>query len=171
MVGPPKRLEDLSKVEGAVRITCRSCRAVRTIGLDEMIRSRSAAKLSTDWQAVQRGSCCPVCESRDVRVEGVPFGNRHPEILARRAEARRLHLALQVLHDAAPRGAYMPAPAIQLALRVLHPFVGDQELLKTYWDQVMGPQKDSPWGGGQLAFRWLVTRLIDRGHTVAAEFQ
>ncbi|OWK32279.1 hypothetical protein SPMU_06010 [Sphingomonas mucosissima] len=65
----------------------------------------------------------------------------------------------------------MPVPAVQLALRVLHPFVGDQELLRTYWDQVMGAQKDSPCGGGQLAFRWLVTRLIDRGFPVAAEFQ
>lgn len=171
MVGPPKRLEDLSKVDGAVRITCRACRAVRTVSLEEVIRTRHAAKLSTEWHAVRQGSSCPVCESRDVRVDGVPFGDRHPEILARRAEARRLHLALQVLHDAAPRGAYMPVPAIQLALRVLHPFVGDQELLKTYWDQVMGDQKNSPWSGGQLAFRWLVVRLLDRGFPVAREFQ
>jgi hypothetical protein len=170
MVGPPKRLEDLHKVDGAVRITCRSCRAVRTIGLPEVITARQAAKLSTDWEAVRHGSSCPECESRDVRVDGVPFGDRNPEVLARRAAIRRLHLALQVLNDGAPRTSTMPLPAIQLALRVLYPYLGDRELLLTYWQQITG-DKDRLWGGAHQALRWIVTRLIDRGWPVAAEFR
>ena len=170
MVGPPKRLEDLSKVDGAVRITCRKCKAVRTIGLAEVIRARHAAKLSTDWHAVQRGSSCPECESRDVRVDGVPFGDRNPEVLARRAAIRRLHLALQVLKEGAPRTSTMPMPAIQLALRVLYPYLGDRELLLTYWDQNTG-DRERPWSGAHQALRWIITRLIDRGWPVAPEFR
>lgn len=166
MVGPPKRLEDLQKVEAAVRVTCRSCKAVTLLDLTELIRTRSGRRLSTDWRAVQQDQPCPVCRSRAVRVEGVPFGENNPELRAKRAEARRLHLALEVLKEAALRDSAMPAAAIRLALRVVHPFVGDQQLLTTYWQQVMSEERHRPFGGGQVALRWIVSRLVDRGWSI-----
>ena len=64
----------------------------------------------------------------------------------------------------------MPTLAIQLALRVLHPYVADQALLVTYWEQVSA-EKDQPWGGGDQALRWIVTRLVERRWSVWAEFR
>jgi hypothetical protein len=171
MVGPPKRLEDLQKVDGAIRITCRSCKAVTMLDLAELIRARSARRASSDWRTVQQDQPCPVCRSRAVRVDGVPFGENNPELRARRADARRLQLALEVLKEAAPRDSVMPAAAIRLALRVIHPFVGDQQLLTTYWQQVMSEGKDGPFRGGEVALRWIVSRLVDRGWPVPLDRQ
>lgn len=170
MVGPPKWLEDLRKVEGAVRVTCRACAAVHALDREELSRARMAQGLSNDWGVVRRELVCPGCGSADVRVDGVPFGADDPALRARRAAVRRLHLALVVLDQAAPRDSTMPLPAVQLALRVLHPYLGDRELLLTYWQQVSG-ERDHPWSGGHQALRWIVTRLVDRGWPVAAQFR
>lgn len=171
MVGPPKRLEDLRKVEGAVRVTCRSCATVSLLELEQLIRARFADRQTTDWRAVQHGLPCPNCSSSDVRVEGVPFGDRNPELRARRAEVRRLALALQVLKEAAPRTSTMPTAAVQLALRVLHPYLGDRELLMTYWSQISAENRQHPWGSAHQALRWITVRLVDRGWPVPDEFR
>lgn len=171
MVGPPKRLEDLREVNGAIRVTCRACMAVRMLDLEELIRARSTARQSTDWRAVREGTPCPNCGSADVRIDGVPFGENMGELRARRSATVRLDLALRVLNEGAGRQSAMPLIAVRLALRVLHPFVGDRDLLVTYWQQITGDQKDRPWGGGHQAFRWIVTRLVDRGWPVPIEFR
>ena len=170
MVGPPKTLQDLRKVEGAVRVTCRACKAVQTLDREELIANRTAFRQSLDWRVVQATLPCSRCLSGDVRVEVDAFGENLPEVRARRAQIRRLNLALQILAEAARRDGVMPIVAVQLALRVLHPYVGDRDLLVTYWTQVTS-DTDRPWGGAHQALRWIVTRLLDRKWPVWAEFR
>lgn len=170
MVGPPKTLYDLRKVEAAVRITCRSCQKVTTLDREELIQLRAAHRSSLDWRLTQvdlQGWCCV---GGSARVDAVPFAEGNPEMRARRAATRRMNIALQVLAEGAKRDSAMPTLAIQLALRVLHPYVADQALLVTYWEQVSA-EKDQPWGGGDQALRWIVTRLVERRWSVWAEFR
>jgi hypothetical protein len=58
MVGPPKTLQDLRRVEGAVRVTCRACKAVKQHDLEELIIDRRSRRISKEWEAVRHGTAC-----------------------------------------------------------------------------------------------------------------
>lgn len=173
MVGPPKTLYDLRKVEASVRVTCRACGAVKTHDLEELIHSRSFHRESMDWVAVQHDLICSKCDApRDVDVAGVPFGANDRELRAQRAQTLLMNLALKVLDEAARRAKTedVCTPAVRLALRVLRPFLADRELLVTYWTEISG-EKNVAFNHGAQALRWIVFELVKRGHSVWAEFR
>lgn len=172
MVGPPKTLQHLRKVEASVRITCRSCRKATTLDREALITTRQFQRRSMEWPAVQHDENCRACFSADVRVDFVPFGQNDRELRAKRATATLMNLALTVLEDAAQRACAedVCTPAVKLALRVLRPFLADRTLLIKFWTEASAP-KDRSYNHAHLALRWIVTQLVERGHPVWAEFR
>ena len=168
MVGPPKTLQDLRKVDGAIRITCQACKRVEVLDREETIMLRY--RRSCDWAVFVSEAKCPDCLSADVKVAIDAFGENLPEVRARRNATHCMNLALQVLNEAARRNNAVPPAAIRLALRVLYPFLGDQRLLVEYWEHV-SVESDRPWGGAHQVVRWMVTRLLERQWSVWAEFR
>lgn len=172
MVGPPKTLQDLRRVEASVRVTCRTCKHVKTYDRETLIGQRRFARQSMEWVAVQQDMKCSECLSEDTHVAGVPFGANDREARAQRATALLVNLALTILAEAAPKNCFTDTNrvAVRLALRVLHPHVANRELLETYWREVSEDQ-DRAWGSGHQALRWIVTALVARGYAVWAEFR
>ncbi|MBW6528713.1 hypothetical protein KZ813_17870 [Sphingomonas sp. RHCKR7] len=172
MVGLPKTLQDLRRVEGAVRVTCRACKAVKQHDLEELILDRRSRRLSTEWEAVRHTMMCHECGGKDTRVNGVPFSQSDPERRAIRSRALLMNLALAVLDDASRRARDedVCVPATRLALRVLRPYLPDRELLVTFWTEA-ATGRGKPYAPTLQAMRWIVTKLVDAGHPVWAEFR
>ena len=175
MVGDPKTLYDLRKVEASVRVTCRSCDAVKLHDLEETIARRLFDRKPMDWRSVQRDLPCPRCpagEDRNVKVDLIPFGRDERELRERRAATLVMNLALTVLKDAAQRALTddVATPAVRLALRVLRPFLADRAVLVEFWAEITAP-KDKAYHHAHLKHRWLVGQLVKRGHAVWAEFR
>jgi hypothetical protein len=172
MVGPPKTLQDLRRVEGAVRVTCRACRATTLHDREELITMRATHRQSCDWAIVRATMVCGECTSRDVRVDGVPFGENMDELRRHRARMLLMNLALTVLKDAAwqPRDVNAATPAVRLALRVLHPMVADAVLLTSYWREVARTDGEL-WEDARQPLRGIVDRLVERGFPVWAELR
>lgn len=59
MVGAPKGLSDLHRIEAQVRVTCTSCRATEVWELDALIREVREIGGSTDWHAARYLLKCP----------------------------------------------------------------------------------------------------------------
>ncbi|KQN93837.1 hypothetical protein ASE95_02725 [Sphingomonas sp. Leaf231] len=175
MVGDPKTLYDLRKVEASVRVTCRSCKAVKVHDLEELIASRTFRRATMDWRTTQHEMICarcPVGTDGDVKVELIPFGRNEREMREQRGRTLVMNLALSVLRDAAQRASRddVATPAVRLALRVLRPFLADRALLVTFWTEIT-ERKDRAFNHGHQAHRWIVTELVKRGHAVWAEFR
>ena len=172
MVGPPKTLQDLRKVEGAVRVTCRACKRVTLHDREEMIQLRSAGLQSCDWSAVVHGMRCGHCLGENVKVEIEAFADGLPALRRRRAAMITIELALLILRQAAYSGsrATIPVEAVRLALRALHPFLQDRGMLERFWMAYANPSPH-PWGGPGSCFNDLVRGLMKRGFAVPAEFR
>jgi hypothetical protein len=139
---------------------------------EELITERLFLRRSCEWPAVRADLICAKCESADVRVDGVPFGERDEDLRRHRARMVLMNVALQVLSEAAQRaqGERMATPSVRLALRVLHPFVGDQAMLAMFWNEVTSDEQ-RPWSGARQSLRWIIKRLIERGYPVWAELR
>lgn len=174
MVGPPKTLYDLRKVEASVRVTCRVCGAVKLHDLEELIHSRLFRRESVDWSIVQRELPCPKCDTYpyDVHVAGVPFGRNDQDLRARRGRMLLMNLALAVLHDAAQRVRKedVCTPALRLALRVLRPYLPERRLLLDFWTECEAP-KDRAYNHAHLALRGMVNQLLEQDFSVWAQFR
>lgn len=173
MVGQPKSLYELRKVEGAVNVTCKACGKSRLYDLEELIRSRTFQRQSTDWEVVMREMPCWHCPDRtETRVAIVPYAANDRELRARRAEMLLMNLALKVLHTAAYRSQRddIDTPAVRLALRVLRPFLPDRTLLVRFWDEGKAA-KGQAMSEAVMAHGWIVQALVKQGHSVWAEFR
>lgn len=172
MVGPPKTLQDLRKIEGAVRVTCRACRRVTLHDREEMIQQRFVGLHSCDWSTVIRGMRCGTCLSDDVKVDIEAFADGLPELRRRRAAMITIELALIILRQASYSGTRdtIPVEAVRLALRALHPFLRDRAALELFWTAYANPSPH-PWGGPASCFHDLVRGLLKRGFAVPAEFR
>ncbi len=166
MVGDPKSLHDLRRVEAQVRVTCRSCRAVEVWELGALITEVTTNGGNTDWRAARWSIKCPRrCASPNITLLPIPFGR---ERARRRAHRHALiNLALQILRDAAQRSGREPVGTIEvrLALHVLRPVVKDQRLLITYWEAATTEPRH-PWTSCHLPYRSIAQRLIDMGASV-----
>ncbi len=173
MVGQPKSLYDLRKIEGAVNVTCKACGRSRLYDLEELIKSRTFQRLSTDWEVVIREMPCWHCDDRTgTRVAIVPYATNDRELRARRAQTLVINLALTVLKDAACRAnqSGVNTPAVRLALRVLRPFLPDRTLLVRFWDE--GElAKTTATNEAHFACGWIAQALLKQGHSVWAEFR
>lgn len=163
VVGDPKSLSDLHRIEAQVRVTCRSCKASETWDLDALISEVRANGGSTDWKAARWSIKCPQnCPSPTVDLLPIPFGRQRAR---RRAHQHALlNLALQILREAAHRSSREAVGTVEvrLALHVLRPLVRDSGLLKDYWEAAIAEPRH-PWTSCHLPYRWIAQRLIDRG--------
>lgn len=172
MVGPPKTLQDLRRIEAAVRVTCRACGRVHLLDREELIAQRMNERRSCEWPIVRADLSCRACHEPNVRVDGVPFAENAVELRQRRSTMLMINLSLVVLDQAARQSAReRPAEeAVRLALRVLHPHVADNAMLTEFWRQAMD-RKEMVYCHPQLVIRWIVGRLVARGYAVWAELR
>jgi hypothetical protein len=78
MVGSPKMLTDLRKIDASLRVTCRACGNAREIDREQLIRDLMRRGRSLAWDLVPRALRCG-CGSKDVRLLILPFGEKdHP---------------------------------------------------------------------------------------------
>lgn len=139
MVGQPKHLSDLHKIEADVRITCRRCGFE-----DDWTRQALAAHLFTIggsqvWSEITRHLRCRRfgCGSPDLRALAVPYARR-PANMPRRIgklDAKLVESAMEVLEQAVARsrGQAVATAEVCLALLVLHRYVRDRELVRSFW--------------------------------------
>lgn len=172
MVGPPKTLYDLRKIEASVQVTCRACGRVTVRDREALIADRAFQRLSMEWRAVQGSLPCPCCAKVDTAVTGLPFGESAPALRTYRSRMLLMNLALSVLDDAAQRCKVedVATPALRLALRVLRPYLPGRDLLVQFWTEA-GASRGRAYSNTHLALRWIVNALIEAGHPVWAEFR
>lgn len=166
MVGQPKNLSDLHRIEAQVRVTCRSCRATEVWELGAIIDEVRRQGGNTDWRAARQSLKCPGrCPSPMIDLLAIPYAQQR----ARRRAHRHalLNLALEILREAAGRSGAEAVGTIEvrLALHVLRPFVRDQRLLNEYW-RAATIQPRHPWTGCQLPYRRIAERLVGLGADV-----
>lgn len=163
MVGPPKNLSDLHRIEAQVRVTCTSCKATEVWELGALIDEVRRNGGNTDWRAARRSIKCPKrCPSPIISLIPIPYGRQRA---CRRAHQHALlNLALAVLREAASRSGTEAVGTVEvrLALHVLRPFVRDQTLLTAYW-RAATVQPRHPWTSCQLPYRSIAQRLIELG--------
>lgn len=166
MVGDPKSLHDLHRIEAQVRVTCRSCRATELWELPALIEEVTRRGGNTDWRAARTVIKCPRrCVAPMISLLPIPFGRQR----ARRRAHRHalLNLSLQILREATGRSGEEPVGTIEvrLALHVLRPFVGDQRLLIEFWRAATAEPRH-PWSSCHVPYRLIVQRLIQQGAQV-----
>jgi hypothetical protein len=141
MVGQPKHLSDLRKIEADVRITCRQCGFE-----DDWTREALAEHLfdiggSQVWSEITRHLSCRRfgCGSRNLRALPVPYARRAANLPRRvgKLDAQLLGTALKILEQAVERspGRSVATLEVRLALLVLHRYVRDRELIRRFWDR------------------------------------
>jgi hypothetical protein len=166
MVGAPKTLHDLYRVEAQVQVVCRSCRAAEVWELDALIAEVHNNGGNSDWRSAPRSIKCPHrCAAPMIHLVIIPFGKQRAR---RRAHRHALiNLSLQILREAANRSAEQPVGTLEvrLALHVLRPFVKDHRLLTEFW-KAATIEPRHPWTSCHLPYRWIAQRLIDAGAPV-----
>ena len=169
MVGPPKTLHDLHRIEAQVKVTCVSCRSSEVWELEALIAEVRNNGGSTDWRAARAALACPKrCASPRISLLPIPFGRQRAR---RRAHRHALiNLALSILRQAAARSASEPVGTIEvrLALHVLRPFVRDHQLVMEYWKAATIVPRHR-WTSCHIPYRHVAQRLIDLGAPVDAE--
>jgi hypothetical protein len=78
MVGSPKTLYDLRKIDADLQLTCRACGRRRMVDREWLIAELLKRRKSVDWGAVQHQLRCSGdgCGSKDVRPTPVPFSGQ-----------------------------------------------------------------------------------------------
>ncbi|PCD02246.1 hypothetical protein COC42_12390 [Sphingomonas spermidinifaciens] len=159
MVGDPKTLDELDKIEAQVRVTCRGCQASEVWDLKALIAEVRRNGGNTEWRAARRSIKCPRrCASPVIDLLPLPFGKRRA-----RREAHRhalINLSLQILREATARSANEAVGTLEvrLALHVLRPFVRDQRLLNEFWKAATAEPRH-PWASCHMPYRWIVQQL------------
>ncbi|WP_085810836.1 hypothetical protein [Sphingomonas sp. TZW2008] len=172
MVGPPKTIYDLRKIDGAIRIVCRGCERKTLLDREEFIMRRSVGA-SSDWAVICRELNCPQCSSRDVKVQIEACGQGLPELRRRRAAMITIELALHNLLRASFSGSRkaIPVEEVRLALRALYPHLQDRSVFEGYWANytIVDPK---PWGNSPMNYyEDMVARLLKQGYPVPAELR
>jgi hypothetical protein len=169
MVGPPKSLSDLRRVEAQINVICRGCKTEQVWELDALIEEVERNGGNTNWFTARYAVKCPRnCPAPLIDLQIIPFGERR----ARRRAHRHalLNLALQILHEATALSVTEPVGTIyvRLALHVLRPMVEDHQLLTDFWDAATAKRR-GPWRNCRGQYRRIVERLIERGAPIDAK--
>lgn len=75
MVGDPKYLSDLDRIEARLRVTCRRCRNVREFGTDELGRELFRRRKNTAWELLPDHFRCR-CGAKWPRLLILPFAEK-----------------------------------------------------------------------------------------------
>lgn len=139
MVGSPKHLSDLRKIDADVRITCRRCGYEDDWTREALVDHLFAIGGSQVWSEITRHLRCRRfgCGSPDLRILPVPYARR-PANMPRRVgklDAQLVGTAMKILEEAVRRSAKQPVATLEvrLALLVVHRYVRDRELARRFW--------------------------------------
>jgi hypothetical protein len=167
MVGPPKNLNALSKIEAAVRITCRDCGHAVDRALDDLSAEVREAGGSSSWPEFLLVLRCPKCEAGGgmLRATPMPFTKGRPR--PQRRHALLMNLALQILRDASwrPSGVAKATIDVRLALHVLRSYLDDPKDLIEFWQRA-DSATPHPWESCRPLYTAIAATLIQRGHPV-----
>ncbi|WP_126665596.1 hypothetical protein [Croceibacterium ferulae] len=169
MVGPPKNLSDLRRIEAQVQITCTSCNATEIWELDALIAEVHNNGGNSDWHTAKYAVKCPRrCASPIISLLPIPFGKQRARSRAHRQAL--INLSLQILRTATDRSATQAVGTIEvrLALHVLRPFVKNRHLLVEFW-RAATIEPRHPWASCHLPYRRIIGRLIERGISVESQ--
>lgn len=168
MVGSPKHLSDLDKIEADVRITCRRCGFEDDWSTADLARHLFDIGGSTVWSEITRYLTCRRfgCGSPDLRALPVPFARR-PANMKRRVgalDARTLDAALRILEAAVDRhgDGSTATLEVRLALLVLYRFTRDRAAVRQFWERasVAMPTVND---GLQAPMAAIREQLVERG--------
>lgn len=140
MVGAPKHLADLDRIEADVRITCRRCGFEDDWTTAELARHLLAIGGSTVWSEVTRYLTCRRvgCGATELTALPVPYARRQANMPRRVAklDAQLVETAVAVL-EAAARSKVRPIATIdvRLALLVVHAFVREDKTARQFWER------------------------------------
>ena len=141
MVGPPKHLSDLRKIDADVRITCRQC------GFEDDWSHKALAEHlfeiggSQVWSEITRHLRCRRfgCGSSDLRALPVPYARRPANMPRRigRLDAQLVGTAIKILEQAVARSNKHAAATLEvrLALLVVHRYARDRALVRRFWER------------------------------------
>jgi hypothetical protein len=141
MVGDPKHLSDLDRIEADVRITCRECRFEDDWTTSELASHLRAIGGSTVWSEITRHMVCRRfgCGSPDLRAAAVPYARRGANMKARvsKLDAETVQIALAALREALSqqRKGAVATREVRLALLVLLRYTGQREAARQFWER------------------------------------
>lgn len=167
MVGAPKNLSDLRRIEAQVKVTCTSCKATEIWELDALIAEVRSNGGNTDWHTARYAMKCPRrCASPIVALLPIPYGRQRARSQAHREAL--VNLSLEILREATARSATQQVGTIEvrLALHVLRPFVSDSQLLAAFWVAATTEPRH-PWTSCHPQYRRIVEWLIEKGAPVS----
>ena len=147
VVGQPKQLSDLRKIEADVRITCRRCGFEDDWTPDALANHLFEIGGSTVWTEVTRYLHCRRfgCGSRELRVLAVPYARRPANIPRRVAklDAQLLGTAMRILEHAVAhaRGQSIATLEVRLALLVVHRYARDRQSIRRFWALASKPNR------------------------------
>jgi hypothetical protein len=168
MVGDPKQLSDLAKVEADVRIVCRCFTFEDDWDLNALARRLRRIGGSTVWTEITRGMRCnrPGCKSTNLYALPVEYGQAKPNapVALSPLDRAMIDLALTILRDATRRSktGQVGTADVRLALYVVHGHLRDAKLVREFWIAATEPDR-KPWSSCQLPMRWIEGRLARRG--------
>jgi hypothetical protein len=78
MVGPPRTLHDLRRIEANLVVTCRACGRAKEFDLETLIADLLRRRRSLEWHLLPGHFRCgaPGCGSKDIRLSAPAFPNR-----------------------------------------------------------------------------------------------
>lgn len=98
MVGDPKSLHDLRRIEADILVTCRACGRSRGFDRELLMLDLMRRGQNGDWASLRNRVRCTAarCRSRDVRLVPIPFGERTklPRPVQSTIEAAAAYLAV-----------------------------------------------------------------------------
>lgn len=168
MVGPPKHLSDLDKIEADVRITCRACGFEDDWITADLIRHLIEIGGSTIWSEITRYLVCRRfgCGSADLNALPVPFARRTANMRRRvgALDGRIIDAALDILGTAArrPGGGAVATLEVRLALLVLHRYARDRDVVRRFWERAQ-VARTTVNDGLEEPLSAIQARLVERG--------
>lgn len=141
VVGHPKYLSDLDKIEADVRLVCRRCGFEDDWTVADLTRHLLAIGGSTVSSEVTRYLECRRfgCGSGELRAIPVPFARR-PANMPRRIgtlDTKTLATALDILEAAKtePATRQVATRELRLALLIAYRYAGDRTAVKLFWER------------------------------------
>lgn len=148
MVGQPKHLAELKKIEADVRITCRRCGFEDDWTPEALSKHLFEIGGSSVWSEITRHLSCRRfgCGSRELRVLPVPYARRSANVPRQvgKLDAQLLGTAMTILERAVAhaRGQSIATLEVRLALLVVHRYARDREAIRRFWASASKPSRN-----------------------------
>lgn len=139
VVGSPKHLSDLARIDADVRISCRTCGFEQDWARESLARHLFEIGGSQVWSEITRHLRCAKfgCGSTSLRALPVPYARRGANMSRRVAklDAHLLELAMHILERAVrvSCGRAVASVELRLALLVIYSYSRDRDGVRRFW--------------------------------------